>query len=117
MSDDKTVQDKINLTESKNVILDQMLNDFSKFIDAVRSKHVDENYFTRLKTNEERIRYCLENKEVQEAFDLLIKDISSFEDAKNDEKAKNYRLEGNKLFKLRKNDEALNCYSMVIVSC
>lgn len=113
MGSDAVVDNK-NWIEREEVPLEQLVNDFSKFVEAIRCRYVDKDYFTRLKSDEERVRYCLEKKEVQDGFDLFINACSSVAEVKSDEKAKSYRLEGNKFFKLKNNEEALKYYSMVI---
>lgn len=100
------VMDKIQL---------EGLSDFSKLIEVLRAKYIDEKSFNELKTNEEKVQFCLEKEEVRSSFQSFIKTCfgnRSYE-PKSGEKCQHYRQEGNKCFRGKKFQEALNFYSKV----
>lgn len=91
------------------------LSDFSKLIEVLRAKYIDEKSFIQLKENEEKIRFCLEKEEIRLSFQSFIKTCfgdRSFE-PKSIEKCQQYRQEGNKCFRAKKFQDALNFYSKV----
>lgn len=114
MSDDESQQENQNWAE--NVQLDG-LSDFSKLIEVLRAKFVSEKQFGKLASNEERIRYCLQKNDVRLGFDKFVNNVAirrvTDEYGKCNEKAKNFRLEGNKCFKQKKYEDALQFYSKV----
>lgn len=99
--------DKINLDG---------LSDFSKMIEVLRAKYIDEQSFVELKTNEEKVRFCLEKEEVRSSFFSFIETCfgRKSNEPKSGEKCQSYRQEGNKCFRAKKFQEALHFYSKVI---
>lgn len=91
------------------------LSDFSKLIEVLRAKYIDEKSFVELKTNEEKVRFCLEKEEVQSSFASFIKTCfgERSNEPKSAEKCQSYRQEGNKCFRAKKFQEALHFYSKV----
>lgn len=91
------------------------LSDFSKLIEVLRAKYIDEKSFSELKTNEEKVQFCLEKEEVRSSFQSFIKTCfgSRSYEPKSGEKCQHYRQEGNKCFRGKKFQEALNFYSKV----
>lgn len=90
--------------------------DFSMLIERLRGKYVQEDEFQNLSSNEDRVEYCFKKEPILRSFERFIKNLkNSLQDyLKSNEKAKIFRLEGNKHFKQKKYLEALKCYSQVM---
>ncbi|RWS06919.1 SET and MYND domain-containing protein (SMYD)-like protein [Dinothrombium tinctorium] len=90
-------------------------NDFSKFIETLRCKFIDEEKFLKLSSNEEKVKYCLQNECVREMMKSFIEKNGSNARVKCSTKARSHRIEGNKFYKQKKYEEAFKCYSQALL--
>ena len=115
---EKYSHESLKMSDVVDKIQLEGLSDFSKLIEVLRAKYIDEKSFSELKTNEEKVQFCLEKEEVRSSFQSFIKTCfgSRSHEPKSGEKCQHYRQEGNKCFRGKKFQEALNCYSKVRIS-
>ncbi|KAI1280805.1 SET and MYND domain-containing protein 4 [Halotydeus destructor] len=95
------------------------LCDFSKLIEVLRTKFLPQEEFAKLVSSEDRVRFCLEKPDILSGFKAFTTNPAivriATEAAKSDDKAKNFRLEGNKCFKIKKYKDALKLYSKALL--
>jgi hypothetical protein len=73
------------------------------------------NNFNRLSTNEQRVKYCLSQQNVNSILNQFLTIISSAKHRKYWEKAKEFRTEGNDLFRKKCFEESVEAYNQVMI--
>jgi hypothetical protein len=73
------------------------------------------NHFKCLSTNEQRVKYCLSQQNVNSILNQFLTIISSAKHRKYWEKAKEFRTEGNDLFRKKCFEESVEAYNQVLI--
>jgi hypothetical protein len=73
------------------------------------------NHFKCLSTNEQRVKYCLSQQNVNSILNEFLTIISSAKHRKYWEKAKEFRTEGNDLFRKKRFEESVEAYNQVLI--
>jgi len=96
------------------------LSDFSKLIEVLRTKFLSADKYAKCEDNTSKMRLCMSQEGVQLGFDKYCSNgfftTQRKESRKSVVRAKGFRTEGNKLFKARKLNEALESYSKAVLA-
>lgn len=96
------------------------LSDFSKLIEVLRTKFLPAQEYSSCGDNEAKIRCCLNQKEVLLGFSKFASNVffesQRKESRKSESRAKDFRSQGNKFFKAKRWNEALDSFSKAVLT-
>lgn len=123
-SENKVTQDKkIPLSpfvQPQEPLYLEGLSDFSKLIEVLRTSFLPAEKYSSCDSNEAKIKCCLQQNEVRMGFDKYASNgffkSQRQESRKSESRAKDFRSEGNKFFKAKKFNEALDSYSKAVLT-